>query len=150
MSEPRIRVAGYVIRRTDAGSELLVFDHVGIPAAGTQVPAGGVHPDERLRDAVVREIREETGLADVEVIAELGTEDKPHPDTGEPRRTTYFHLRAVAGTPDRWRHQVDGDGADAGLLFACRFEPLPLPGPLVDQQDVFLGRIDPGPARRDH
>ncbi|MEU3216285.1 hypothetical protein [Streptomyces sp. NPDC006971] len=45
MPQPGIRVAAYVIRHR-AAPELLVFDHVGIPEAGTQVPAGGVRPGE--------------------------------------------------------------------------------------------------------
>lgn len=45
MTRPRIRVAAYVIRHR-AVPELLVFDHVGMPEAGTQVPAGGVKSGE--------------------------------------------------------------------------------------------------------
>ncbi|MFD0689843.1 hypothetical protein [Actinomadura fibrosa] len=51
MSQPRIRVAAYVIRCRTV-PELLVFDHVGMPEAGTQIPAGGVHPGEDLEQAV--------------------------------------------------------------------------------------------------
>ncbi|WP_411156418.1 NUDIX domain-containing protein [Nocardia cyriacigeorgica] len=55
---PRIRVAAYVIRyRTTP--QLLVFDHVDLPEAGTQIPAGGVHPGEALDEAVLREVAEE-------------------------------------------------------------------------------------------
>jgi hypothetical protein len=45
MPRPGIRVAAYVIRHR-AVPELLVFDHVGVPEAGTQVPAGGAKSDE--------------------------------------------------------------------------------------------------------
>ena len=63
----RPRVAAYVIRRLGDGVELLVFDHEGIPEAGTQVPAGGIRPTESLREAVLREVREESGLDAVPV-----------------------------------------------------------------------------------
>lgn len=43
MVPPRIRGAAYVIGNRPV-AELLVFDHVGMPEAGTQVPAGGVVP----------------------------------------------------------------------------------------------------------
>ncbi|MFF4084169.1 hypothetical protein ACFYZN_32920 [Streptomyces sp. NPDC001777] len=64
---------------------MLVFDHVGMPTAGTRVPAGGTGP---------------------------------------------------AKTADAWNHRLGGDGADAGLTFACRFLPLPLERPLADEQDA--------------
>lgn len=77
------------------------------------------------------------------MVRQIAVEDKPHPETGQPRRTAFFLVRAPEGTPDAWEHHVQGDGADAGLLFACRFRPLPLRQPLADDQDVWLGRADP-------
>lgn len=138
----RIRVAAYVIRH-QAGPQLLVFEHQGIPEAGTQIPAGGVKPGESLSDAVQREVLEETGLAGTAIVKSLTTEDKPDPSTGRPRRTTYFHLRAPTTAPDAWTHHVGGDGYDAGMTFVCRFQPLPLDSPLADQQDTWLRMISP-------
>ncbi|WP_189308140.1 NUDIX hydrolase [Streptomyces albospinus] len=142
MTRPRIRVAAYVIRHR-AAPELLVFDHVAMPEAGTQVPAGGVQSREGLQEAALREVAEETGLLTATVVRQIAVEDKPHPDTGQPRRTGFFYLRTPADTPDAWEHHVYGDGGDAGLTFACRFLPLPLEQPLADDQDAWLGRIDP-------
>ncbi|WFE27885.1 NUDIX domain-containing protein [Solwaraspora sp. WMMD791] len=138
----RIRVAGYVIRTTGSGAQLLVFDHIDFPDAGTQVPAGGVQPGEELHDAVLREVAEETGLTGVTVVHKIGSEDKPHPETGQPRRTTYFHLQAPDHIPDAWQHTVTGAGLDRELQFTCRFVPLPLPAHLADHQDALLGSID--------
>ncbi|MEV0220981.1 NUDIX domain-containing protein [Streptomyces sp. NPDC050704] len=142
MTRPRIRVAAYVIRHR-AVPEVLVFDHIGLPEAGTQVPAGGVRTGEGLEEAVLREIAEETGLLTATVVRQITVEDKPHPDTGQPLRTSFFFLRVGADTPDAWDHHVTGDGDDAGLTFACRFLPLPLKQPLADGQDAWLGHIDP-------
>ncbi|QXJ24069.1 NUDIX domain-containing protein [Actinomadura graeca] len=127
----RIRVAAYVIRHR-AVPELLVFDHVGMPEAGTQIPAGGVHPGERLEHAVLRELAEETGMRSASVIRQVAAEDT----------TTYFHLHALPTTPDAWTHTVQGQGDDAGLTFSCRFVPLPLEHPLTGGQDAWLDRID--------
>ncbi|QDY75247.1 NUDIX hydrolase [Streptomyces qinzhouensis] len=137
---PRIRVAAYVVRQRDEPG-LLVFDHVGLPEAGTQVPAGGVGPGESLEEAVLREVFEETGLR-VTVVRQIATENRPHPGTGLPRRTTFFYLRVPAETPDAWVHRVRGDGEDDGLTFDCRFLPLPLERPLADAQDTWLGCVD--------
>ncbi len=68
----RIRIAAYVLRRAASGPELLVFDQAGDPEAGTQIPAGGVRAGEPLREAVLREVAEETGLTGCEIVADLG------------------------------------------------------------------------------
>ncbi len=149
ISFPRIRVAAYVIRHGATGPQLLVIDHVDLPSAGTQVPVGGVAAGESTYAAVLRELAEETGLIDVRVVTELGTDDRPHPVSGLPRRTTYLHVEAPTGTPDEWVHHVTGRGPDTGLRFACRFVPLPLGARLADHQDVFLGKIDPRWATAD-
>lgn len=75
------------------------------------------------------------------MIRRIAVEDRPHPRTRQPRRTTFFLLRAPADTPDAWHHRVRGDGADAGLVFACRSEPLPLRQPLAGAQDTWLGHV---------
>lgn len=142
MTRPRIRVAAYVIRSL-AVPELLVFDHVDMPEAGTQVPAGGVESGEGLEAAVLREVAEETGLLTATVVRRIAVEDKPHPDSGLPRRTSFFYVQAPADTLDAWEHQVHGEGEDDGLTFACRFLSLPLTQPLADGQDAWLGRVDP-------
>jgi 8-oxo-dGTP pyrophosphatase MutT (NUDIX family) len=145
-ASPRLRVAAYVLRHTPEGPELLVIDHVDFPEAGTQVPAGGVEPGESPAQAAGREVVEETGLTGVEVVAELGVSEWPHPVTGRARRTTYVQLRATGRPTVEWGHRVAGDGEDGGLRFACRFVPLPLVGHLADHQDEFLDRIDPARA----
>lgn len=142
VSTQTIRVAAYVIRRAPH-PQLLTFDHVDAPEAGRQVPAGGAYPHEDLTEAVLRELAEETGLTTVTLVRALTTEDKPHPTTGHPRRTTFFHLEAPTTTADSWLHRVTGTGGDNGMLFACQFVPLPLARQLTDNQDAWLGRISP-------
>ncbi|WP_280202264.1 NUDIX domain-containing protein, partial [Nocardia cyriacigeorgica] len=87
---PRIRVAAYVIRYRTTPL-LLVFDHVGLPEAGTQIPAGGVHPGEALDTAVLREVAEETGLTNVSIADRIAVDApprrraRPRPRPGRPR-----------------------------------------------------------------
>ena len=138
MTEVRVRVAAYVVRAAPSGRELLVFDHAGLPAAGRQVPAGGVLAGEPLEEAVRREVAEETGLADVTVRTSLGVSRRPHPQTGAPRVTAFYY--ATTGDPrGGWEHEVSGDGEDGGLRFDCYFLPLSqVAGSLTDRQDEFV------------
>jgi len=63
------RATAYV---TDPLGRLLVFDHVDLPAAGTQVPAGGIHDGETAEGAVVRELAEESGIDSALLVRKLG------------------------------------------------------------------------------
>jgi RimJ/RimL family protein N-acetyltransferase/8-oxo-dGTP pyrophosphatase MutT (NUDIX family) len=138
MAEVRVRVAAYVVRAAPSGLELLVFDHVGAPQAGRQVPAGGVRAGEPLEAAVRREVAEETGVTDVTVRMSLGVSQRPHPRTGAPRVTAFYY--ATTGDPrSGWQHAVTGGGKDSGLRFGCWFLPLPqVAGSLADRQDEFI------------
>lgn len=77
------------------GQALLVFRQIGAPEAGIQVPGGTVEVGEDPADAVVREAREETGLAGFEFIAQLGTVEHDVRPWGrdEIHRRHFFHLR---------------------------------------------------------
>ncbi|MFC4059543.1 hypothetical protein ACFOWE_14665 [Planomonospora corallina] len=89
-----------------------------------------------------REVTEETGLTGISAIRPIAVDHRPRADTGQPRRTTFFQLMADPDGADAWHHRVRGDGEDAGLLFACRFVPLPPAGRPADAQDAWLNRID--------
>ncbi|WP_419724009.1 NUDIX domain-containing protein [Streptomyces pratensis] len=121
-----------------------MFDHPDAPEAGVQVPVGGVRPGETPKCAVLREVAEETGLTDVRVMRRLAVDGRAHPVTRQPRLTTFHLLEAPGDGPSTWEHRVRGEGNDARMRFVCRFAPFPLPEPLADAQDVWLGRVDPG------
>jgi 8-oxo-dGTP pyrophosphatase MutT (NUDIX family) len=142
----RQRVACYVTRSTERGAELLVFDHRDDDPddpSGTQIPAGGMRRFEAITDAAAREIDEETGLADTTFVAQVGFVELGLHEAGGPSMTTYVHVTAPGGGPDEWEHQVGGDGEDAGMVFRCRWEPLPLGFELAGGQGQFVVHLTP-------
>lgn len=144
MQPARVRTAAYVTRNAPGGPELLVFDHRDHPEAGTQVPAGGVGPGELLTDAVLREITEETGVAAVTLGSAVAVQQRPHPHTGRPQVTVFFHARTTE-TRDTWTHTVTGQEGDQdhGLVFRCSFVPVrQAAGLLADGQGEFIPLVE--------
>ena len=64
------KVTAFITRWQREGPELLVLRH---PSAGLQLPVGTVKINESLENAVLREVAEETGLADVKMVTYLGS-----------------------------------------------------------------------------
>jgi ADP-ribose pyrophosphatase YjhB (NUDIX family) len=144
MSEVRVRVAVYVTRDSGNGLEVLVFDHRDFPEAGTQVPAGGVDAGENLETAALREVAEETGVEDIVLTGSLGIQQRPHPDTGQPRVTIFYHA-TTSDTGGKWEHTVSAGDSDSGMVFTCFYLPIEKAiGLLPDLQDEFLGQLLPG------
>ena len=112
---------------------LLVFEHRDHPEAGTQVPAGGLEEGESVIDAVIREVREETGVLILAPPSLLGTHE--HLDgLGPPALSHFYRVPAPEGLPQTWPHTVAGEGNDAALVFECRFDSSPNLWPV---QSVF-------------
>jgi ADP-ribose pyrophosphatase YjhB (NUDIX family) len=116
---PIRKANAYITRDRDGACEFLVFRHRDFPEAGIQVPRGTMLPGEMPEVAVLREVREETGLRDVIVVRPLVVDLQDQPD-GPPHERHFFELAAPAQTPDAWEHIVTGAGDDAGLVF-CYF-----------------------------
>lgn len=118
----RVRAAAYVIRGESGAQEVLVFDHVHYPEAGTQVPGGGVDPGETLDEATRREVLEETGLLVTGPLTAIGVSAHAVGTAG-PGDITVFFAVGTDEARDSWEHSVTGGsgtpepGADTGLLF---------------------------------
>lgn len=137
MARKRVEPKAYAYVLDDDG-RLLVFDHPD-PTAGTQVPKGGVERGESPREAVVRELAEESGLTDVEVEALLARDEWPHPEKPKAYRRYFFHLSASTDR-DSWDHEVTGSGEDEGMVYSYYWSN-PTDVSLVAGMDDYVDRL---------
>jgi 8-oxo-dGTP diphosphatase len=117
----RQRVVAYVTRERGGRTELLTIEHERYPEEGIQVPAGRLDYGETLEEGLRRELEEETGVTGVRIVRELRDFEAEYENYCENHA---FHLVAESQIPDEWRHEVHGDGVDAGLIYICRWLPL--------------------------
>jgi 8-oxo-dGTP pyrophosphatase MutT (NUDIX family) len=111
------KVIGYFYRTKNGEKEILVFDHLDMPEAGTQVIGGTVEEGEGLKSALVREVLEESGIvikeSDLQLLAETIYHRK---DRNEINERTYFMIDG-SRLKDNFTHKVISDGEDSGLIF---------------------------------
>jgi ADP-ribose pyrophosphatase YjhB (NUDIX family) len=117
----RERVVAYVTREGAGGTELLTIEAEGYPEEGIQVPAGRLDNGETLEEGLARELAEETGFTGVRIVRELPAFECTYPTYNHNHA---FHLVAVEDTPPSWRHEVHGEGTDAGIVHICRWTRL--------------------------
>ena len=106
---PRQKSFSYVIRASQTGPELLVFDSLEEP--GLEVPKGSVQPGETPAQAADREILEESGLTGLTLIRELGV------TLWQDEEQHFFLFRADMPWPDRFEHVVTGQDGDRGMRY---------------------------------
>lgn len=139
------KVIAYIIRKRksyplNTGThELLVFAHQDMPEVPIQVPGGMIDPGESPEDALFREIQEESGLTAVRLIRPLGIRDLQL--ESRLRRQHYFLLEATTPLPDRWHHQVQGTGLDAGMVFSYFWWAIDQKIEIYSGQTAFLNAI---------
>ncbi len=111
------KVLAYFYRNNQEIKEVLVFDHQGMPEAGTQIVGGTVEPGEDLMLAIKREIFEEAGLeiliSELHFLAETIYQRKDRPEINE---RTYYKISGEK-LPNNWSHRVISEGEDDGLVF---------------------------------
>jgi ADP-ribose pyrophosphatase YjhB (NUDIX family) len=97
-----IGVGGAVVR----DDRLLLVRRASRHGRGNwQLPGGFIEPDETIEQAVVREVREETGVT-AEVQAVLGLRSRYDPESGNGIYVVLL-LKPLSGDPSADNHEVD-------------------------------------------
>ena len=146
---PLTKVLAYVTREVGGERQLLVFTHRDYPDAGVQVPAGTVEDGESIESALLREVEEETGLADLSIVRKLGVYDWINPANGRLHMRHVFHLCAPADAPDRWQWTETSGGEvpdHEGYVFCFYWASLLDQIELAGDQGHYLEHIF-GPER---
>ncbi len=104
------------------------------------MPGGTAEPGERPADTLLRELREEAGIAPnrLTYIAALAVDH--HMVAGETVERHFYHVK-VADAPDTWDHMVTGGGEDGGMVFSFFWIERPGEAPLAGDQGADLGRV---------
>lgn len=132
------KLCACVVREGSGGPELLVFDH---PRAGTQIPKGTLEDGESHRDGVLRELAEETGVTDVEIVRSVGTWDRLSAVGGEQQKHKWevFELRPTAELDEEWIHAAEGSEVERGLALRCHWITLDMFA--VEQMHPVYGHV---------
>ena len=98
MNEPiKYHAAGGVLTREN-GRMLLLLEIPG--RKELRLPKGHIEPGETIAPAAIREVQEETGYADIEVVADLGSVTHTfynlRKDANVTRTESYFLMRLVS------------------------------------------------------
>jgi 8-oxo-dGTP pyrophosphatase MutT (NUDIX family) len=120
------RATAYV---TDPHGRLLVFDHVDAPQAGTQVPAGGIKRGESAASAVLRELVEESGVSNAQLVRKLGetwyVAERGHVPAGLEEQIQHaFHLSVPTAPFEEWEWDEKSGGDAVEHRFRLRWASL--------------------------
>ncbi|APW97481.1 DNA mismatch repair protein MutT [Halobiforma lacisalsi AJ5] len=114
MTDPEYvpKACAYITRTT---GELLVFEGPGHD--GLQIPKGTLEPGESPREALFREVMEESGLSTLNATCHLTTDVWTRRKSPPKRYVRHFFHATVHEPRDGWTHTVTDGGEEHGSEF---------------------------------
>lgn len=124
---PWVRLGAYAVATDDAGRLLCTRIAPGYPWAGTwTLPGGGVEWGEHPHDAVIRELREETGLTGrIDRIIGIDSHTIEHPLSRPGPAHIVAILYRVVDITGELRVEQDGSSDACAWLTAAELADLP-------------------------
>jgi len=108
-----LKVCPVVLRRKEGRVDILAFRH---PTAGLQLVKGSLEPREDAAQATLRELCEESGICNAEIVSFLGTFR-----VDDPNQEWHAFLCSTGPLPDTWLHSTEDSG---GHDFSFFWHPL--------------------------
>jgi 8-oxo-dGTP pyrophosphatase MutT (NUDIX family) len=106
------KVCAYITR---SDGKLLVFEGPG--HEGLQIPKGTVEQGEDPREALFREVLEESGLGALASTTHVATDVWTRRLSPHKRYVRHFYHATVYEPRDSWSHVVTGEGEESGETF---------------------------------
>lgn len=113
--EPVYKVTAYITRFHNGTQQLLVFKEEGYEYLGLQVPGGTVENNEDLLNAVIREVKEESGITNLTNIALLGDYTYSSEKLQSLVKRYYYQMEATS--PDQFTYIVQSNDEDNGWIY---------------------------------
>lgn len=116
-----------VLKKFEKKWFILAFKH---PLAGNQIPKGTVEPNEKIESAVLRELKEESGITKARVKSFIGKFDRfvgsgPNENEELEHHEWYlFYVRIENKLPKTWKHNAEGSLEEEGLVFQFFWQEL--------------------------
>ncbi len=134
------KVFGYILNQDN----LLVFEQPKYPEVGIQVPAGTVEKYELIEEAIIREIKEETGLNEFEIVKYLGSHEKNMIEYGknEIHERHFFYLATNQNTGISWENYENFGGIEnEKILFKFYWVNVKKKPKLIADHDYMIKKL---------
>ena len=138
------KACAYITRGT---GELLVFEGPGHD--GLQIPKGTLESGESPREALFREVREESGLVALNGTRHLATDVWTRRESPPKRYVRHFFHARVHESRDRWTHTVTDGGGEHGAEFEFRWIRPPASREFALDLDEYLHLVPTDPSTGD-
>lgn len=132
------KVYAYITREKAGVIQLLVFTHRDIPDAGVQVPGGTVEEGEKLEEAAIREVLEESGLRHLCIERYIDDYIIHVKEKQEYQKCHFFHISLLTDVKDTWEHTVSAGDEDRGLVFCYEWIDIAKCPVLAGNQGEFI------------
>ena len=131
------KVCPCILKNEGKIRKALVFKH---PCGDFQLVKGTVEPGENVEDAALRELTEEAGIMNAQIVDKIAVlHDRVRPDKDAEEQEWEWHIFLVepkVELPESWKQQASGSDVENELVFSFFWQVLP--GDYSNYHSCFL------------